>query len=243
MSRRAIVTLHDVAPNTLDDCRATLALLRARGAAPVTLLVVPGTGWTTDALGTLRGFLHDGCLLAGHGWTHQAPVPATTYHRVHSLVISRNEGEHLSRSQSELRALVRRCAQWFPDVGLEKPDFYVPPAWAMGKLTPADLAELPFRYYETLTGIRDADTGRFRLMPLVGYLADTRARALALTVINGFNHMATRVMRRPLRISIHPPDHRLHLGEALRGVLSRDWNCITVAEAMGSEHQRPPRVS
>jgi predicted deacetylase len=244
MSRRAFVTLHDVAPHTLDDCRETLAVLRRRGVDPVTLLVVPGTGWTESGLDTLR-FLAEEHPLAGHGWSHRAPPPATVYHRLHGALISRDEGEHLSRGRVELRGLVERCAHWFEEVGLGAPDFYVPPAWAMGRLRKDDLAELPFRWYETLTGVRDADVGAFRLLPLVGYMADTPGRAWSLRVLNALNRAAAAVLRRPLRVSIHPPDLRLRIGRDLLRFLERDWDFVTVEEVMDAptEHSQVPGVS
>jgi hypothetical protein len=239
MSRRAFVTLHDVAPHTLDDCRETLATLRRLGVGPVTLLVVPGTGWTGPDLDALRD-LAERYPLAGHGWSHSAPPPEGLYHRVHAAVISRDEGEHLSRSRPELRERVTRCAHWFREVGLDTPDFYVPPAWAMGRLGTRDLAELPFRFYETLTGVRDIETGTFRLLPLVGYLADTRVRAWTLRAVNGLNRAVAAVWRRPLRISIHPADLRLRIGRDLRRILARDWAFVNVEGAMGRSPEHTP---
>ena len=232
MSRRAFVTLHDVTPRTLHDCLDTLRALRGLGVDPVTLLVVPGTGWTEQRLDTLRRLAAEGCRLAGHGWSHAAPPPATLYHRVHGLVISRDEAEHLSRPGSELRGLVARCAGWFDQVGLGTPPFYVPPAWALGRLSRADLAALPFRYYETLTGIRDSEARRFRALPLVGYLADTRRRAWALRTLNAMNRAAATALRRPLRVSVHPSDLRLHLADDLLRLLERDWRYVSVETAL-----------
>ena len=232
MRRRAIVTLHDVAPHTLDACHEALAVLRSYGVRPVTLLVVPGAGWTDRHLEDLHALADDGYPLAGHGWSHRAPPPATLRHRVHAALISRDEAEHLSRSNTELRGLVTRCAHWFSEAGFETPEFYVPPAWALGRLSRADLSELPFRYYETLTGIHDVRADAFRLLPLVGYLADTRARATSLRALNAFNRAAAVLMRRPLRLSVHPPDLQLHLMTDLVRMLDRDWECVTVTEAM-----------
>lgn len=246
MSRRAFVTLHDVTPATLPACLEALDVLRRRRVQPVTLLVVPGTGWTDPDLETLRGLADQGCRLAGHGWSHRAPPPDGPYHRLHAAFISRDEGEHLSRSRSELRGLVTRCAHWFEQVGLDAPDFYVPPAWAMGRLRRRDLEGLPFRWYETLTGIRDADAGRFRLLPLVGYLADTPARAGALRTLNALNRAAAVLLRRPLRVSIHPPDLRLRLADDLVRLLDGRWEWVGIEAAMGAarpEHTPPRGVS
>lgn len=242
MSRRALVTLHDVAPATLERCRRTLDALARRSVEPVTLLVVPGAEWSPGDLDVLRR-LAERYPLAGHGWSHRAVPPGdrTRYHRAHALVISRDEGEHLSRTAAEIRDLVRRCANWFRDVGLDVPSLYVPPAWGLGRLTAADMAGLPFRYYETLTGIHDADAGAFRRLPLVGYLADTPVRVRALRALNRFNRAAARIMRRPLRVSIHPPDLELGLGHRLLRLLEADWAFVTTAEALGS-HAEPGAI-
>ena len=232
MSRRALVTLHDVGPAAMQDCLDTLDTLRQRGVAPVTLLVVPGLDWTESDLDVLRRLERDGYPLAGHGWSHRAPSPASLWHRAHAAVISRDEAEHLSRPRAELRSLVARCSAWFDTVGLTTPDFYVPPAWAMGRLTRADLAELPFRYYETLTGLVDSAERRLRLLPLVGYLADTRARAVALRGSNALNRAIATLVRRPLRVSIHPPDLRLRVADDLLRLFDADWQYLTVPEAM-----------
>lgn len=233
MTRRAVVTLHDVTPATLDDCLAALALLRRRGVDPVTLLVVPGAGWSGPDLDTLRDLAAEGYPLAAHGWSHRAPIPGSTYHTLHSALISRDEAEHLSRSNAELKERVTRSARWFVRVGLDTPAFYVPPAWAMGRLSGSDLAVLPFRFYETLTGIRDIGTGRFRRLPLVGYLADTPVRVWALRVSNALNLIGAAILRRPLRVAIHPPDLQLPLADELLRLLDRGWRFLTVEEAMG----------
>ncbi|MDX1674160.1 MAG: polysaccharide deacetylase family protein [Longimicrobiales bacterium] len=244
MTRRAIVTLHDVAPATLEACLEVLHVLDGKGVDPVTLLVVPGTGWSGSRLDVLRT-LAERHPLAGHGWSHRAPPPTTTYHRVHGAVLSRAEGEHLSRDRTELLGRVQRCAHWFEQVGLGTPDTYVPPAWALGRLTRSDLRALPFRYWETLTGIRDARTGTFRVLPLVGYQADTRLRAWGLRGLNAFNRAVAVGTRRPLRIAIHPQDLRLRLADELLRLLDGEWEYLAVPHAAGpgAEHGVPGGVS
>lgn len=239
MSPRAFVTLHDVAPGVLDSCLATLDALRDRGVVAVTLLVVPGLDWSDADLDVLRRLQRAGHPLAGHGWVHRAGDRRTLYHRLHGLVISRDEAEHLSRSTAELRALVSRCHAWFADVGLGSPDFYVPPAWAMGRLSRDDLDALPFRYYETQTGIYDSERRVFRRLPVVGYLADTRTRAVALRLSNAFNRAVARVLRRPLRVSIHPPDLDLHLADRLLALVERPWRLVDAQSAVAPTAQTP----
>ena len=237
MTRRAVVTLHDVAPPTLEVCLEVLDTLDRRGVHPITLLVVPGADWSGSRLDTLRT-LAERHPLAGHGWSHRSPPPTTAYHRVHGAVLSRDEGEHLSRDRTELLGRVQRCAHWFEQVGLGTPDTYVPPAWALGRLSRPDLRALPFRYWETLTGIRDARTDTFRVLPLVGYQADTRFRAWALRGLNTFNRVVAAGTRRPLRIAIHPHDLRLRLAGDLLRLLDGQWEYLAVHQAVGpgTEH-------
>ncbi|MEX0936114.1 MAG: DUF2334 domain-containing protein, partial [Gemmatimonadota bacterium] len=206
----------------------------------ITLLVVPGMAWDHEALGTVRAMVADGCGVAGHGWSHQAVPPANLYHRAHGALISRDQAEHLSRSAGELRRLVGRCHAWFDTIDLPEPELYVPPAWALGRLSRSDLAGLPFRWYEVLSGVLDAERADFRWMPLVGFEADTRVRALALGCTNALNVGITRFMRRPLRIAIHPQDLRLHLATRLRELLARDWEFTTVEAAMRERVSAPP---
>ena len=128
-------------------------------AKTVTLLVVPGRQWGDDDRAWLRGLQSAGHPLAGHGWFHRCQPPVTLYHKLHSMMLSRQVAEHLSFSGAGIVKLVRECHDWFGQHDLEVSPLYVPPAWAMGRLTPQQLAELPFRYVETLTGVLDTKTG------------------------------------------------------------------------------------
>ncbi len=234
MKEAAVVSIHDVGPRTLPHVLGLVRLLADAGAPPATLLVVPGRDWPADALDTVRTLVRDGHHLAGHGWSHRAPEPASLGHRIHGLVLSRDQAEHLSRPREELVEIVERCHAWFGERGLPVPDLYVPPAWALGSLTPTDLTELPFRWYETLTGFLDARTGRRRTLPLVGFEADTALRKWALRASNAGNLALARAWGRPVRISLHPRDPELLLARDLERLLGRRWNFTTVEHVMGS---------
>jgi hypothetical protein len=131
-------------------------------------------------------------------------------------------------SPDAIADLMRRNAQWFPQHGFDPPAFYAPPAWAMGPIPRSALRRLPFRYIETLTGIADMRRNRFIALPLVGYEADTPLRAIALRVFNAANRLAARASGRPLRIAIHPDDHRLALREDLQRLVHSPIRAIAV---------------
>lgn len=232
MTPAALPSVHDVMPSTLERVRRILELLARAGAPPATLLVVPGREWSEEGLGRLRRWQAAGHPLAGHGWSHAAVAPQTLHHRLHATLFSRDRAEHLSRTREELRDIVRRCHAWFAGAGLGAPALYVPPAWALGALTPDDLTELPFRWYETLTGFFDADTRGWRRHPLVGFEADDFARTLPLRASNALNLGLARIWGRAVRIAVHPHDLELRLAGGLRRLLRRPLRWVGSVEEL-----------
>lgn len=192
-----------------EDCRAHLVLL-----------VVPGLAWRAEQLKELGRWQRDGWILAGHGWLHEARETRRLYHRLHALVLSRRAAEHLALQEAEIVRLMRDAHAWFARQGLGPPDLYVPPAWALGRISRRRLAEAPFDYVEVTTGFLDLRGGRARRLPLVGFEADTRFRQAALTVNNLFNQMLASPAR-PLRIAIHPEDPERYLGAQLERLLGK----------------------
>lgn len=215
----AILSIHDVMPETLDEVADLLMRISAADAGTADLLVVPGKAWTSRDLDRLRVWRSQGHRLAGHGWHHRAAAPRSLYHRCHSVLLSRDVAEHLSLSSIERSALMSRCHVWFEEHGFESPELYVPPAWAAGDRT--SFNSLPpgqFRYMETLRGIHDRLTGQSRWLPLVGFEADTRSRAAILSVSNRLSFSMTS-LNRPVRIGLHPKDRSHQLGATLDELL------------------------
>lgn len=212
---RTLVSIHDVMPETLDAVDDILQRIAGAGTPrSVTLLVVPGRDWSKDDIAVLRRWADAGHELAGHGWVHEVERIRGVRHRLHSLFISRNVAEHLALDEQGIRTLIEDCHAWFGRAGLPAPTTYVPPAWAMGRVDRDVLRELPFRYYETLSGIYDAATDTMTRIPLVGFEADTRLRAGLLRIFNAANRwLANR--RGRLRLAIHPQDFRLRLADDL----------------------------
>jgi predicted deacetylase len=232
----AIVSIHDVMPETFPRVLRILNLAQEARVPPPTLLVVPGKEWSPELLDTLRTLANQGHALAGHGWIHKATSGSRTLtHRAHGLLISRNEAEHLSLPREDVEALIQRCHRWFSTASLPEPELYVPPAWALGDLPLSALRSLPFRWYEVLRGMVHGQTGRIRWLPLAGFEADTTFRQLSLKLWNGLNAGVARGIRGPLRISIHPGDLDLLLQKDVKRMLEDPWRFVDEAEAAGGE--------
>lgn len=220
MTMRALVSIHDVMPETLERVGRLLALMPEPVFCGVVLLVVPGRDWQPSAVAQLMRWQRQGLELAGHGWSHRAESIRGWYHRCHSRWVSRHAAEHLSQPRDALCELLERNYRWFSHQGLHPPSLYVPPAWALGALRREDLAACPFSYIETARGLWHLPSGRRRALPLIGFEADTPARAALLRAWNRANGLWAGSAR-PLRLSIHPYDDELLLSDQLRHWLSR----------------------
>ncbi len=234
--RQLLISIHDVMPATLDRTARIIDRLKLLNMNPVTLLVVPGTGWDPDTISQLRSWVGDGIELAGHGWKHRVDRIRGLRHRLHSVFISRDVAEHLALDRDAAVNLMQRCHRWFEDNGLPAPTLYVPPAWAMGDVPHASLDALPYRHYEVLTGVYTARQG-FRRLPMVGFEADTRFRAWACRAWNSVN-LRSAGTERPLRLSIHPDDPELLLGEDLEQLLVEGGNALAYND-LDTQHRIP----
>ncbi|MAV24758.1 MAG: DUF2334 domain-containing protein [Gammaproteobacteria bacterium] len=207
-------------PVTLDHVRDIIDRIPDTCRQNLLLLVVPGLNWQDADIRQLQEWQQEGYLLAGHGWTHEARHIEGLYHRLHSLFISRTAAEHLSLSHDEIIDLIMRNHAWFPQHDLLPPDYYVPPAWALGSVTQDDLRSTPYQYIELTSEIRRISTGQRRVLPLAGFEADQALRKWSLTASNVTNRLISSPLR-PLRIAIHPYDFTLLLSQMLGELLER----------------------
>jgi len=215
----ALVSIHDVMPESRRAVMHLLNELQKRvptlKPAQITLLVVPGKNWRDDDLLWLECLQGQGYPFAGHGWNHTALKSKNFYHHIHSLVLSRDAAEHLSQPSKNLQTLVQCCYEWFPNHGYYEPLLYVPPAWASGRLTLENWQALPFRYLETLGGLRNIESGKYYSLPLCGYEADTLMRSFFLRGLNGYNKLQAEHRGKPLRICLHPNDYKYYLSDGI----------------------------
>lgn len=211
----SLISIHDVMPETMPRVEQWLERLTGAGHERITLLIVPGRPWEPGHIERLASWQTAGIELAAHGWYHHAECIHGLYHRVHGALISRQAAEHLPLSAEEILVWMADASTWFVDRGLSAPSTYVPPAWALGKLPQRRLRLTPYSRVETTLGLIDTASGRLARLPLVGFEADHRLRALAL---RGWNRLQRAWAGRsglPVRVAIHPWDGELLLRDDL----------------------------
>lgn len=226
----ALVSIHDVMPRTLARVESMLVHMETSGIAPVTLLVVPGGVWKDEEVARLHAWSQRGHELAAHGWTHRAESVRGWRHRLHAIALSRGVAEHLALDTRAILRRMVRASRWFVEHGLASPYLYVPPAWALGALDAADRARVPYAAIEVLQGLIDPVGGELRRLPLVGFEADSRARALLLRMWNRRQMRWALGNGRPLRIALHPNDFELRLAQDIFALVARSWRPIAYHE-------------
>lgn len=236
---RALISIHDVMPETLPRVTAWLDRLRRQGHSAVTLLVVPGRDWSASDLATLADWQHDGIELAAHGWSHRAHRMGGLFHRLHAAFLSRRAAEHLALDPAGIEQLMQAAADWFPRHGLAAPETYVPPAWALGAIRRSALRRLPYRQIEVTRGLLDVDSGWVRSLPLVGFEADTPLREHSLRAWNRVQRRWALARGLPLRIGIHPTDDALGLAGDLDRLLAEPWQSLRCRD-YAAEWRVPP---
>lgn len=222
------VSIHDVDPDNLDTIEKIIYLLQNKyKIKKICLLVIPGLDWKKDQVYKLKTWQNDDIELAAHGWVHKSEKHKSFYHFLHSLFMSRNCAEHLSKTKHMVIELMNNSYKWFADNRFVPPTLYVPPGWALGKIHVQDLFILPFTNYECTTGIYQ--DGKYRFLPLIGFEATTHFRAFFLRFFNYFNFQIAKFIG-VVRITIHPRDFQLHLSKDINNYLSRADNTILLHE-------------
>lgn len=245
--RLLCISLHDVAPTTLDDCINSLEFLDAVGLGPVALLVVPdyhglGRADRDDRFASfiesriLRG---DEIVLHGYHHTDTGPRPRGIREWLTRRLRTDSEGEfsQLDFAAARTRILrglvVLRSAGW-------NPTGFVPPAWLVSTSALSALEESPLQYCATRDAVVVLQSGR--LIPAPSMLVTPRAtwrRAISPMWNQALleRHSASKV----IRASLHPADLHFTSIEALwRRLPSQlaDRTIVTEAQLIPPQSRR-----
>jgi predicted deacetylase len=205
------VSIHDVTPSTLPECRLIAdAVARLDSSLPLTLLVVPryhgDSVLTPEYLDWIGGRLARGDELALHGYTHRddSPPSQTMIERARRSVYTAGEGEFSTLSREDAAARIAQGRDWFARRGWEAQGF-VAPAWLASRGTWDALREFDFLYTTTLSRFHVLRPGIALSAPCVVYSTRSAWRRWSSRAWN--TALAHACAGMPLvRFGFHPKD-------------------------------------
>jgi predicted deacetylase len=208
-----LVSLHDVSPLTVEDCRRAVDMLSGLGvsAADLTVFVIPHhEGVTTiDAhaptVDFLRGLADAGACLAMHGLTHRMPGRAfSPVGIIRAHVFARGQGELYKSDAADTQRRLDEGAALLRRAGLDVATrAFVPPAWQLSRAARAVVERAGFEFYEMFGGIVQA--GALRARRLIGWGSLNPVEALATAI---WANLQSRRRPADTRLAIHPADMR-----------------------------------
>jgi predicted deacetylase len=219
--RRLCISLHDVAPATLDECANALAFLDDLRLGPVALLVVPdyhGLG-RADRDDRFAAFIESRILrgdeIVLHGYRHidLAPPARCIREWLTRRVYTDSEGEfsqldfETARTRILRGLVVLRSAGWHPTG-------FVAPAWLMSTPALSALEETPLRYCATREAVVVLQSGHRIPAPSLVISARSVWRR-ALSPVWNQALLARHASSRVVRAALHPADLRYPAMEQL----------------------------
>jgi predicted deacetylase len=209
------VSIHDVAPRTLEACKAIAdAVEQVDPAVRLTLLVVPryhnDASVPPEYVRWIEARLARGDELALHGLTHvdDSPRSAGIYGRARRSFYTAGEGEFAALSHEEARERITAGCEWFAQRGWPVAGF-VAPAWLTSRGTWEALQDFDFLYTTTLARFwllrRGAAAPSGLRAPCVVYSTRSAWRRIASRAWN--TALVSASARSPLvRFGFHPAD-------------------------------------
>jgi uncharacterized protein len=234
------VSLHDVAPDTLPECRLLLDILDGLR-VPVTLLVVPHYHHRTrvDADPGFATFLKErlarGDDVVLHGYYHldDAPAARGPLGWLRRRIYTAGEGEFDSLDEATARARLSKGRELLTRIGAP-PSGFIAPAWLLGPAAARAVRALGFAYTSARESLSRPADGMVVAAPSL--VASTRAgwRRIASRIVIA-SRLALLARAPRVRVALHPADAHhpsivaswrrslAVLGRARAAVLERAW--------------------
>lgn len=209
----AVVSIHDVAPATLDESKHLLGLVEQIGARS-SLLVVPGP-WRDPVLDDDPEFvawLHDaearGHEVVAHGWEHRGvDDPATQRHvgkRLAERILTRGCAEFSALGRDEAIRRGRRSLATLEAFGFS-PTGFVAPGWSLSAAATDALCSIGVGYTTTRTAVVDFVEPKSIAIPAVCHRPGSAVSMFAARMVVAVVEMRCRD-RRSIRLALHPDD-------------------------------------
>lgn len=202
---RSVVSIHDVAPASL-DASSTLLRLCERHEVRATLLVIPGPwrGGDPSSDQVFRRWLESaaerGHEVSLHGWNHDGTGQANWRNRV----VARGCGEFSSLGQVEARSRIGRGLEVMERLGHQVRGF-TPPGWLASKGTIDAVRDAGLDYLTTQRSVKVLTAGVDIRIPAVCQRPDSTLEPLAALVVR--RYAVSRVSSgQAIRAALHPAD-------------------------------------
>ena len=207
-----VLSVHDVAPATFNECRQIVAAMAKLGIRRCSMLVVPhyhhGTKSTEDAdfVRWLRDLEVDGHEIVIHGYFHlRAERPGgNMLDNFITRHYTRGEGEFYDLTYDEALRRITTARDDFLAAGLT-PHGFIAPAWLLNAEGERAARDCEMEYTTRLTEVKDMRTSRSHYSRSLVYSTSSATRRFTSLTCNGV--FARTMKRNPLvRLSTHPPD-------------------------------------
>ena len=231
-----IVSIHDVAPSTLEPVSSLLKSLDRAGVHPRVLKVIPNAQgrWplqgSPELIRLLRAEAQSGSEIVLHGFTHESAgrLRGAAWVRLRARLFAPFSGEFLTLDGEAMRKRLHSGRQALEDCDL-KPGGFCAPGWLATPELDQALVECGFRYRIDLMSVKDLRSGRRRLTPWLGYMGADQLQERLVGTANLLTATAARWA--PLiKVFFHPP--RRSTSRAFDRLLRRTANLRTIRQPL-----------
>jgi predicted deacetylase len=208
-----VISIHDVAPATLDECAALLDRVERIGGV-ASLLVIAGP-WrepiASDApafAAWLRAAASRGHEIVAHGWEHRAvsdpAVRVGPCRRLSERMLTRGCSEFAALGADEASVRARRALVELRSLGTE-PTGFVAPGWSMSAEALSVLGATGFEYTTTRLSVIDLVDNRSLSIPAVCHRPKSSLSVPAARMLVAVVALRCREGR-SVRLALHPDD-------------------------------------
>lgn len=205
---RLVVSIHDVAPSTLQASSRAIRRMEQFGVT-CSLLVVPGL-WQGMSLSDSPRFidwLHEvqtrGHEVVQHGYTHDK-VTAPSWARLTSAVMTRGCNEFHTASKTEALRRMRLGADALEQYGFA-PIGFVPPGWLASDGTIKAAQEMGFSYLTTRTRLINLQKNTVIEIPAWSHRPNSTLTFLGVAWWK-LGTLTRSLIHHDLRLALHPGD-------------------------------------
>ncbi|MDQ2741587.1 MAG: DUF2334 domain-containing protein [Chloroflexota bacterium] len=210
--KKAIISLHDVAPPFEGAIRAQLEYLAGAGIRRCVLMVVPD--WhgehsileSPSLLALLHRWVEAGSQIVLHGVQHRehGVLGGSTWSRFRGSVFAPGAAEFLTFEPKAAIDAVTRGLEVLEAAGFPRTSWFCPPGWLLREDVRVALPDAGIRYVVNMLSIDDLTTQRRYAVPATGYMGASRSQELGIRFLNGIVEQTWVRVSPTIQVYVHP---------------------------------------